>query len=616
MKVGFTVLVRDDQVEIQFIGRRPEDPRSLVAHAQSGAQHAVLMGRLTCRSELLAELKEELPSASDVALALAAYRRWGRQGLELLEGTFALVVWDGDRRVLLGSRDPLGGYPLFWARHERALAFSTSMAPLLRFASRPSLDQEYLAELLACDNGAYQEVPTPHTAYEGIRRLSPGAIAQASCADGEVEQQTYWDWLERQIDPGTTRMDELADLVATSLRRAVAVQLRGRVAAHFSGGMDSTSVALLAREWLQNAPGQPPLHAISLVYDKMGGLSSETPYIECALRQPGLVSHRLAGDQFHSFDRFFDITPHDEPTGLIPRLGTAIAMVDAAAGLGADTLLTGIGGDGLTDQQQPAHLADLLRRGRLWSAWSEARRWARADNFSATSYLWKHGVVPLLPASWQRRLDRHGPAATTPWVRPDFARAHSLSDRVLRHLKPLGRSEQTAQVLGIVRRMSGDCTRWIWAAPHGMAYTHPFLDVRFISLCLGIQSRYRQDPGRQKPLLAHAMRDVLPEPIRNRRSKIHYGAGVHAGLVRWLPRLEAFIRGSGAEELGVFDIDILIQCLRQAAMGHVPGGLGCRLDTTLSWLRWYSSHKEWHQPSPPAAVIRVSGIAREAVPAA
>jgi len=59
MQVGIAVLVRDEQVEFQFHGRRPEDPRSLVAHAQHGRQHALLMGRLTYRGELAISFKRE-----------------------------------------------------------------------------------------------------------------------------------------------------------------------------------------------------------------------------------------------------------------------------------------------------------------------------------------------------------------------------------------------------------------------------------------------------------------------------------------------------------------------------------------------------------------------------
>jgi len=600
MQVGFAVLVRDEQVEFQFFGRRPEDPRSLVAHARHGRQHAVLMGRLTYRHDLVAQLPSELVAggpADEAGLALAAYRQWGPAGLSRLEGCFALVVWDGDKKLLVGSRDPFGGYPLFWTSQPGGLACGTCLRALLPLLPRPSLNLDYLAEFLALPGGMIQEPATPQCAYEGIVRVSPGSIVQARVSDGQVHRQTYWSWLDRMVDPGTDRLDELAELVADGLRRAVGEHLRGGVASHVSGGMDSTAVALLARDRLRAEPGQPPVHAISLVFDQLGRLSTETPYLECALGQPGLVPHRVPADDLLDYDCFADPPVHDEPMGGLGRFGLLARLVETAAQVGTGTLLTGYGADGLIDQR-PYHLADVLRRGRLWSAWRDARAWGRAGSHSAWYYLWKYGVGPLLPAGWRRR----GPGVPAPWVRPEFARARGLRERALRHLQPQCRSANLSAVLAMLRAANGDCISWYAAAPRGLAHVHPFLDPRFVCLALGIQARFRQEPGPQKPLLARAMRDVLPAPIRNRRGKGHYNAVVHSGLARNLPLLEALVQHTPADGLGAFDKQVLLQCLQQAALGFIPGGVLDKLDLTLAWLRWYSLQDEWQRPMTPAAV--------------
>src|SRR5690242_13701313 len=104
MQVGFAVRVSEQEAEIQFIGRAPDDARCLASHARHGRRHAVLMGRLTYRAELAERLGLEASEAvlsDDAGLALAAYRRWGPDGLARLEGSFALVVWDADEQLLL-----------------------------------------------------------------------------------------------------------------------------------------------------------------------------------------------------------------------------------------------------------------------------------------------------------------------------------------------------------------------------------------------------------------------------------------------------------------------------------------------------------------------------------
>ena len=201
MQVGFAVVIKDGQVAFQFLGRRPEDPRSLVSHARHGRQHAVLMGRLTYRSELARRLPPEfVPSdlEDDAALALAGYRCWGPEGLTRLEGSYAVVVWDGDNRRLVGSRDPFGGYPLFWTGQPGALGCGTCLPPLVRLAPRPSLNLEYLAEFLALPAGVVVEPRTRHCVYEGLYRVGPGSIIEADSSDGAVRERSYWDWTAGQ----------------------------------------------------------------------------------------------------------------------------------------------------------------------------------------------------------------------------------------------------------------------------------------------------------------------------------------------------------------------------------------------------------------------------------
>jgi asparagine synthase (glutamine-hydrolysing) len=65
-------------------------------------------------------------------------------------------------------------------------------------------------------------------------------------------------------------LEELGELIADRLRRSVGEQLRGRVASHVSGGMDSTAVALLARDCLRDSSGETSVHAVSAVYEKEG----------------------------------------------------------------------------------------------------------------------------------------------------------------------------------------------------------------------------------------------------------------------------------------------------------------------------------------------------------
>jgi asparagine synthase (glutamine-hydrolysing) len=625
MQAGFCVLVRDGRAELQFFGRRPGEPRSLVSHARHGEAHAILMGRLTYRAELLGRLPREAagPDVEDDA-ALAAYRHGGADALARLEGIFALVVWDAGRRLLLGRRDPLGGYPLFWASHGGTLAVGTGLGPLLRLLPRRRLNLDYVADFLAAPGAWVKEVVTDGGPYEGIHRLPPGSTLRADAPRGTVREHAQWHWPEHAVDPGTNRLEDLSALVEEGLRRAVREGLRGRVAAHASGGIDSSSVALLARDGLGAAPGRPPVQAISAVFDRIGGLARETPYMEAVLCQPGLAGHRVPCDDVLAYDGFANPPWHDEPCVALPVLGVQARLMEAAAEAGADTLLTGDGGDLLFDIL-PHHVTDLLRRGRLLAAWRVARAWGRAGNSSAWGFLWEYGLANLVPAAlragpgafWRggrAAWERQGPGTVAPWVRPEFARTHGLRERALAAVgavAPSGRPMNVAFLLSALRWSGGDPVRWWLSAPRGIHLVHPFFDPRLVGLCLGIHRRFRQRPDAPKQLLLRAMRDVLPDEVRNRKFKSDYNAVYQAGLSRNLPHLEALVRQPAVEDLGLFDTRELLRCLREAPLGRVTAHHALsRLHVTLAFLRWYSLQGEWQAPRP-AAVVRVPAPCRE-----
>ena len=458
-----------------------------------------------------------------------------------------------------------------------------------------------------------EEPADGRTVYQGIRRVLSGSIAVFHLTSGSVEQRCYWDWLERQVDPGTDDVAKIGEQYLDRLRGAVRTRLRGRSASHLSGGMDSTSVALIARDCLQ---GVEPLHTLSLVHERLPQLARERPYLEAALKQPGLVPHRIDADDILDFDCFATAPAHDEPCPWLYRVGFDQATIAAAARAGVTTVMTGFGADEIF-YQQPFHLAELLRSGRPWAAWREASRWARAKNCNVWEMLGLYGVTNLQPAwmhmgagSWLRGgyapWGRHNEWTIAPWIRPDFARRLGLRERSLANVRRTyhaSRSVGLSLILSLLRQSSNDFSRVHLAAPHGMMLTHPFRDQRVFSLGIGIQSRTRPQPhpGVPKPILAAAMRGILPECILKRPFKGDFNEAYYLGLSRNLNRLEDLIEQAPADEMDFLDKSSLLDCLQRAALGNAAnvGAVG-PLNRTLSLLLWMTrEHKGRLQQRPP-----------------
>ena len=608
MRVGFVVTRRAQEIEVQISAPENNDQSALVTYSRAGDSFALLMGRLYYRSDRLAELlgicaPEALRESqgNDAALVLAVYRHLGRTALERLEGDFALVLWDAQNTELIGLRDPLGGYPLFWVQHESTVALSTNLRPLCAILPQCTLNEAYFADFVLM-HAPCQEGQSEQCVYLGIHRVLPGTIVRAKGDCARIERRAYWDWLKHIKDPGTSERAEIAEQYRPLLRAAVQERMRGCTLAHLSGGMDSTSVALLARDLASSGMGQAPIHTISQVYDRLPLLAQERAYIESALHnQTALVAHQLLSDDLLDFDSFNDPPLHDEPYVALAYLTAGLHIGRLADSIGALTILTGHGSDEI-HVELPSYIADLLRQRHFGQAWQEATKWAKGLNQSAWTVLATFGIHPLVApwvagSRWASILSKRQEDWSLPnWILPSFARRHAMKSRAVENARQMYRqSEQTRLSLTLygLRQRAGDVFRWSVAAPLGISQAHPFLDPRLITFGLGMQSRIQPRPKQSKPVLAEAMRGILPDLIRSRGKGGFFNEVYYLGLARNLPSLEAMVRQAPLE--GMIDKALLLQHLRVGSIAGVPLRALEPLTCTLALLKWLCMQKEWLQ---------------------
>jgi asparagine synthase (glutamine-hydrolysing) len=609
-EIGFCLTAGHGRAEIQLFGAA----RPLLQVAGQGDLQACLLGRIYYRADLarrLPHLSAPDRSAPDVRWVLAAYAAFGDDIGTVLEGEFAVVILDRRRQRLVALRDPCGGYPLYWTRTAQGIGVASLLRPLADLRETADIDRELLGEILTI---GYSEIDDcAASALRGIQRLVPGTSLTADLATGRAEVRRFWDWQARVAEPQSHDLEEIGARYAALLRAAVDERIGGTVAAHVSGGMDSTAVAHLALDSL--AASGRSLHGLSIAYERLNGLREEAPYLEAALARPGIVRHIIAGDDTLDFDHLDRVPLLDEPCPGLFRAGTDMALVDAAARCRADTVMTGLGADELLSDA-PFYIADLLRAGRLPRALSEASRWARAANTSRWRFLRRFGIAPLMPAWAQMGL--HGDCADAPWVLPGFAREVGLREKSRRQVRRNHRAASSvvlSEALARLRHTAGDWTRSALAARHGLHVAHPFRDPRLVGFALAMRTRIWPDPNRQKAVLASAMRSVLPPVILDRRGKAPFNAVYFRGLSRNLHRLEALIEGSPVDALGLFDKARMIDALREAALGGRAVASLSSLNNGLAIARWLSQRPQWMRAgSRPSSVIRLNNaeLAHEA----
>ncbi|HEY2204551.1 MAG TPA: asparagine synthase (glutamine-hydrolyzing) [Pseudonocardia sp.] len=202
---------------------------------------------LELREQLIAEHGATFSTEGDGEVVAAAYHYWGADAVRRLRGMFAFLIWDAERRVLFGARDPFGIKPLYVSTGPAGTAFASEKKCLQELAEPGtlSLDLPALQHYLLL-----QYVPEPATMHREIRRIESGTMFTVRPGEEPVS--------ERYFDPvfsptpliGADDRSALHHRVADVLRDSVAKHMRAdvTVGAFLSGGIDSTAIAALAKE--------------------------------------------------------------------------------------------------------------------------------------------------------------------------------------------------------------------------------------------------------------------------------------------------------------------------------------------------------------------------------
>lgn len=506
-------------------------PPALIARHPGTGCVAVVDARLDEPDELRHAL-ELAPSspATTADLILLAWLQWGEACAEKIDGDFAFAVWDPRKPCLYLARDRMAGRPLY-VHHVpgKLLVFgSTSHAVLAHPRVPRDINEARIADFLV---EGLEGVDFTSTFHLAVERHPPRHTLLVT--PGQHRLRRYWTLEPGRAGPLPKGDDEWAEALTAVMERAVAQRLTGpeRVGSMLSGGLDSTSLAIIAGEQLQ-AAGRPPLPTFSAIHSGLDGCK-ETEAVRHLLGMPIFEPHvtDLAdlGDRLPKLLRFLD--EFDEP------FDSHMSLVDAqylsAAEAGINGVLDGNDGDSLFSD------GDALRRQIRTGRWVAARKNARGLALIYGGRPWQHLLPPtrsaLMPA-WLRRLlwplrsrQRHHQHMARSLISTEFAERIGLNERLerlraLRSLSPLpGPELEAAEALMHTFPVVGLERYYRVASRHGVTPLHPFTERRLLELCVHFPDRQRLRDGWSKPVLRHAMHGRMPEPVRWRADKQHLG---------------------------------------------------------------------------------------------
>jgi len=451
----------------------------------------------------LTSLGHRFRSHSDTEVVIEAYREWGTDCAQHLDGMFAFGIYDFRDESLLLVRDRFGVKPLFLTEVGGQLMFASSPAALLK---HPNVQRNPNWPAISHYLTTFRITLGRETLFAGIRQLLPGEML--TLRHGERHVRRYWDYPTATQDDAQydDAVGELRDLLGTAVRERLVSDVP--VGMFLSGGVDSNTIACLIGRTL---PGRPAA--------RCGG-GDDSPDFE-----PARQCAELAGFDFgevrvgpQEYLRCWQEmlaayeTPLSTPTDVILyRLATEMKKTVGVVlgGEGADELLCGYAVSAWAghDFDMARQLAEGIWPGQngqarqfresLMTQYGRDRFDSPIDHYFALNSLIPTAAKPLLfqPALWQQAeedrpmwdhygalLNEQGAASTTDGYRRLLHRVN------LEGL--LSRLDSATMLAGLEARV-------------------PFTDHRLVEAMWSLPRRFRIDvaPEEPKPFLASAALD-------------------------------------------------------------------------------------------------------------
>ncbi len=530
--------------------------------SDDGRFQIVYNGEVYNYIELRAELERRgcaFRTQSDTEVILRQFILDGPEALQRFNGMFAFAIWDRDERRLFLARDRLGVKPLYYCSVRGGdLVFASELKALL---VHPRVERR-LNRLSVSKYFTYGYVPAPHTIFEGIHKLEPGAFLH--CDRHALQKKIYWD-IPLEDNPLSERtVDEWAEDLLAVLRDAVTKRLRSDVpvGVFLSGGIDSSAITALAAQ-----ASSQRLRTFSVGFEESS--YDESPYARLVAQQYGTDHHhevlsasrtvKLLPDVMKILDEPF-ADASIAPTWLLSQF-TAKSVKVALGGDGGDELFMGY----------PAFQAHKLmdRLSFLPTAWRDrlnrlTRRIPISNRYASAEYLAQlffkgAGVSPEIRfflwlgyfGNDQKR------QLLSDEMRQSLLRENPFED-VLNYVRQSGLLSdlERLQYLCLKLYLQDDILVKVDRATmsNSLEARAPFLDYQLVEFTSRINPAYKlHGLFRSKYILKRAMRGLLPKSIIKRRK-----AGFMMPIAQWLsgelrPLLEDLCSETELRRHGLFN---------------------------------------------------------------
>jgi asparagine synthase (glutamine-hydrolysing) len=500
----------------------------------------VFNGEIFNYIELRADLEtrgHRFRTSSDTEVIVHLFEEFGPNCLEKMNGQFAIAIWDTKRRRLFLGRDRLGVRPVFYTQTaDGALLFASEIKSILSDRRvQAAIDPAVVEQVFS-----FWAPLKPNTIFRGIVELPPGHFLTAD--RDSLQVAPYWSNHFPVDSNGASAPSRRVEDVVAEFREllidACRVRLRADVpvGAYLSGGLDSSTIASVVRQYMSNR-----LVTFSIAFSDQQ--FDESQFQQEMAAHLGTDHHVVKATHAEIGRVFPEVIWHTE----VPVMRTAPAPMFLLSKLVRETgfkvVLTGEGAD------------EFLAGYDIFKEAKVRRFWARQPRSKFRPLLLKrlYPDIAGLAQSSSAMLEAFFREGLEKLDSPFYSHAVRWRNnrRTRRFLNDGLIDGEDRHLNHVAAGLPADFNRWtplaraqyleisIFLSQYllssqgdrmGMAHSvegrFPFLDVRLVEFCNNLDARMKLRCLREKWLLKKAAQPWLPDAI-HRRPKRPYRAPIH-----------------------------------------------------------------------------------------
>ena len=449
---------------------------------------------------------------SDSEVLVHLYEDYGHNFVNLLNGMFAIALWDGRKEELLLIRDRMGVKPIFYALINGNIVFGSEIKSILAhpdYTRSPNL--ESLSHYLT-----FKNIPAPFTAFKDINSLLPGEMLFYSREN--IKKNKWWTISFKENEH--YREEEVKERIIELLVDSTRLRMRCDVpfGAYLSGGMDSSTIVAIMARFTDN-----PIKTFCLGYeDDLKHKEADLYFARKVSSLYGTEHHEYIMSHQELMDDIEDvIKSFDQPfsgtisTFFLSKLIKKHVKV-ALSGDGADELF----GSYLTHRTaQPIYYYNLLYNKIKSGQLNEDEKKLLApcdmdylDKLFKVSYgneaKWKYNLC-LFTDNEKENLFNGEIKNSFKLLKKQFNKL-TARNPLNRILEMEWNTQIPDQVLAFVDFLS---------MAHSVEVRSPFLDYRLVEFVATISGKMKIKDGNVKDILKKAVEPLLPEGITRRKKE-------------------------------------------------------------------------------------------------